>query len=93
MSQRTLQKGFDFFLSSFYKPSTHRAIRGTIGYSALKLVFAALTRATRRWQKIYITELEQKQVQKLRQSLELDPDRNSGLQKKQLESKKIVASA
>lgn len=62
-------------------------------HSALKLVFAALTRATRRWQKIHITELEQKQMQKLRQSLGLDPDPNSGKQEEQLESEKISASA
>ncbi|MGB9793271.1 MAG: IS256 family transposase, partial [Thermacetogeniaceae bacterium] len=62
-------------------------------HSALKLVFAALTRATRRWQKIHITELEQKQMQKLRQSLGLDPDPNSGIRKEQLESEKISASA
>jgi hypothetical protein len=56
--------------------------------SALKLVFATLTRATRQWQKIHITELEQKQMQKLRQSLGLDPDPNSGKQQEQLESEK-----
>jgi len=31
-------------------------------HSALKLVFATLTRATRRWQTLHVTELEQKQM-------------------------------
>ncbi len=43
-------------------------------HSALKLVFATLSRATRRWQQVHITELEQKQMALLRKRLGLDPD-------------------
>jgi len=42
--------------------------------SCLKLVFATLQRASQRWQRIRITELEQKQLLVLRQYLGLDPD-------------------
>ncbi len=42
--------------------------------SCLKLVFATLQRASQRWQRVRITELEQKQLIVLRQSLGLDPD-------------------
>ena len=42
--------------------------------SCLKLVFATLQRASQRWQRIRITELEQKQLLVLRQHLGLDPD-------------------
>ncbi len=42
--------------------------------SCLKLVFATLQRASQRWQRIRITELEQKQLLVLRQELGLDPD-------------------
>jgi putative transposase len=42
--------------------------------SCLKLVFAVLQRASQRWQRIRITELEQKQLLVLRQHLGLDPD-------------------
>jgi transposase-like protein len=42
--------------------------------SCLKLVFATLQRASQRWQRIRITELEQKQLLVLRQQLDLDPD-------------------
>lgn len=42
--------------------------------SCLKLVFATLQRASQRWQRIRITELEQKQLLVLRQQLGLDPD-------------------
>lgn len=42
--------------------------------SCLKLVFATVQRASARWQRIRITELEQKQLVVLRQHLGLDPD-------------------
>jgi transposase-like protein len=42
--------------------------------SCLKLVFATLQRASQRWQRIWITELEQKQLLVLRHQLGLDPD-------------------
>jgi hypothetical protein len=42
--------------------------------SCLKLAFATLQRASERWQRIRITELEQKQIEVLRQDLGLDPD-------------------
>ncbi len=42
--------------------------------SCLKLVFATLQRASQRWQRIRITELEQKQLDVLRQHLGLEPD-------------------
>jgi len=41
--------------------------------SCLKLAFAALERAARRWQKVTITELEQRQLALLRQELQPDP--------------------
>ena len=41
--------------------------------SCLKLAFAALERAARRWQKVTITELEQRQLALLRQELQADP--------------------
>jgi len=41
--------------------------------SCLKLAFAALERAARRWQKVTITELEQRQLALLRKELQLDP--------------------
>jgi putative transposase len=62
-------------------------------HSALKLVFAALSRATRRWQRVHITELEQKQMEKLRQRLGLDPEPTSGKQPGQPDSEKISATA
>lgn len=52
-------------------------------HSALKLVFATLTRATRRWQTLHVTELEQKQMVQLRTRLGLDPDPSSGRKTKQ----------
>lgn len=42
--------------------------------SCLKLAFATLQRASQRWQRIRITELEQKQLLVLRRDLGLDPD-------------------
>ncbi len=42
-------------------------------HSALKLVFGALTRATARWQRLRITDLEQHQITHLRQQLGLEP--------------------
>lgn len=42
--------------------------------SCLKLVFATLQRASQRWQRVRITELEQKQLLVLRHDLGLDPD-------------------
>jgi len=42
--------------------------------SCLKLVFATLQRASQRWQRLQITELEQKQLLVLRRELGLDPD-------------------
>jgi len=41
--------------------------------SCLKLAFAALERAARRWQKVTITELEQRQLALLRKELQPDP--------------------
>jgi transposase-like protein len=41
--------------------------------SCLKLAFAALERAARRWQKVTITELEQRQLALLRSQLQPDP--------------------
>jgi len=41
--------------------------------SCLKLAFAALERAARRWQRVRITELEQQQLALLRQHLQPDP--------------------
>lgn len=41
--------------------------------SCLKLAYAALQRAADRWQKVTITELEQRQLELLRQELQLDP--------------------
>jgi putative transposase len=41
--------------------------------SCLKLAFAAMERAARRWQKVTITELEQRQLALLRQELQPDP--------------------
>ena len=35
-------------------------------HSALKLVFATLQRVTRRWQRVWITEVERKQIAALR---------------------------
>ncbi len=40
--------------------------------SCLKLAFAALDRASRRWQRVTITELEQRQLEMLRKDLEPD---------------------
>lgn len=42
--------------------------------SCLKLVFATLQRASQRWQRVRITELEQKQLLVLRHDLGLNPD-------------------
>ncbi len=42
-------------------------------HSALKLVFGALTRATARWQRLRITDLEQHQIAPLRHQLGLEP--------------------
>ncbi|BAS29186.1 IS256 family transposase [Limnochorda pilosa] len=47
-------------------------------HSALKLVFATLQRATKRWQRVRITELERKQIAALRRELGLDPDPGPG---------------
>jgi len=41
--------------------------------SCLKLAYAALQRAAERWQKVMITELEQRQLELLRQELQPDP--------------------
>jgi len=41
--------------------------------SCLKLAYAALQRAADRWQKVTITELEQRQLELLRQELQPDP--------------------
>ncbi|MDI3298344.1 MAG: IS256 family transposase [Bacillota bacterium] len=41
--------------------------------SALKLIFGALIRAAARWQRIHLTQLEQRQILALRQELGLDP--------------------
>ena len=41
--------------------------------SCLKLAFAALDRASRRWQRVTITELEQRQLELLRKELEPEP--------------------
>lgn len=41
--------------------------------SCLKLAFGALERASRRWQRVTITELEQRQLEMLRRELEPDP--------------------
>lgn len=41
--------------------------------SCLKLAFAALDRASRRWQRVTITELEQRQLEMLRKDLEPEP--------------------
>jgi putative transposase len=41
--------------------------------SCLKLAFGALERAARRWQRVTITELEQRQLELLRKDLEPDP--------------------
>lgn len=41
--------------------------------SCLKLAFAALERAARRWQKVTVTELEQRQLALLRKELQPDP--------------------
>jgi transposase-like protein len=41
--------------------------------SCLKLAYAALQRAAERWQKVTITELEQRQLELLRQALQPDP--------------------
>jgi len=41
--------------------------------SCLKLAFGALERASRRWQRVTITELEQRQLEMLRKELEPDP--------------------
>jgi len=61
-------------------------------HSALKLVFAALSRATYRWQRVRITELEQKQMEKLRHHLGLGPEPSSG-RKAEEEPEKISATA
>lgn len=42
-------------------------------HSALKLVFGALTRATARWQRVRVTDLEQQEIRRLRRELGLDP--------------------
>ena len=42
-------------------------------HSALKLIFGALTRATARWQRVRVTDLEQQQIRHLRRELGLDP--------------------
>jgi putative transposase len=42
-------------------------------HSALKLVFGALTRATARWQRLRITDLEQRHIARLRHQLGLEP--------------------
>jgi transposase-like protein len=41
--------------------------------SCLKLAFGALERAARRWQRVTITELEQRQLEILRKELEPNP--------------------
>ncbi|MGD9498311.1 MAG: hypothetical protein AB7Y46_18610 [Armatimonadota bacterium] len=41
--------------------------------SCLKLAFGTLERASRRWQGVTITELEQRQLAMLRRELEPDP--------------------
>ena len=41
--------------------------------SFLKLAFGAVERASRRWQRVTITELEQRQLELLHRDLELDP--------------------
>lgn len=42
--------------------------------SCLKLAFATVQRASQRWQRVRITELEQRQLDMLRHNLGLDPD-------------------
>jgi hypothetical protein len=41
--------------------------------SCLKLAFAALERAARRWQRIHISESQHRQLARLRRELRLDP--------------------
>ena len=43
-------------------------------HSALKLVFGALTRATARWQRVRVTDLEQQELRRLRRELGLEPE-------------------
>lgn len=45
--------------------------------SCLELAFGALERAARRWRRVAITQLEQRQLQLLRQELEPDLPHNS----------------
>jgi len=61
-------------------------------HSALKLVFATLQRATRRWQRVRITELERKQIAALRRELGLDPDPEPG-RKNEQSSEKVTEAA
>ena len=46
--------------------------------SAMKLVFATLIRASERWSRVSVSELERKQLSLLRQELGIDPPSGSG---------------
>ncbi len=61
-------------------------------HSALKLVFGALTRATARWQRLRITELEQRQIDHLRDKLGLQPPPSSPEEKQHADSERPTAS-
>lgn len=61
-------------------------------HSALKLVFAALQRATQRWQRVRITELERKQIAALRRELGVDPDPEPGRKNEQSREKETTAA-
>ena len=46
--------------------------------SAMKLVFATLIRASERWSRVSVSELERKQLGLLRQELGIDPPPSGG---------------
>lgn len=60
--------------------------------SGLKLVFATLTRAARRWQRVRITEDELKAIMALRVQLGIDPDPSNGQSAEKGGEKKTYAA-
>lgn len=61
-------------------------------HSALKLVFGALTRATARWQRVRVTDLEQQELRRLRRELHLDPEPPHPTEDEGMDQKKSPAA-
>ena len=58
--------------------------------SAMKLVFATLIRASERWSRVSVSELERKQLGLLRQELEIDPPPKQGKEVKHQKGSEVA---